>query len=58
LVSFLLTGTAKTFRLVMSDSNYFSFSGIVTAFTPESPLEDAMTASCTIKVAGAVSYNV
>lgn len=58
LVSFLLTGTAKTFRLVMSDSNYFSFSGIVTAFTPESPLEDAMTASCTIKVTGAVSYNV
>jgi predicted secreted protein len=58
LVNFLLTGTAKTFRLVMSDSNYFSFSGIVTAFTPESPLEDAMTASCTIKVTGAVSYNV
>ena len=58
LVSFLLTGTAKTFRLDMSDSNYFSFSGIVTAFTPESPLEDAMTASCTIKVTGAVSYNV
>lgn len=58
LVNFLLTGTEKTFRLVMSDSNYFSFSGIVTAFTPESPLEDAMTASCTIKVTGAVSYNV
>ena len=58
LVNFLLTGTAKTFRLIMSDTNYFSFSGIVTAFTPESPLEDAMTASCTIKVTGAVSYNV
>lgn len=58
LVYFLLNGVAKTFRLVMSDSNYFSFSGIVTAFTPESPLEDAMTASCTIKVTGAVSYNV
>ena len=57
LVNFLLTGTAKTFRLIMSDTNFFSFSGIVTAFTPESPLEDAMTASCTIKVTGAVSYN-
>lgn len=58
LVYFLLNGSTKTFRLVMSDTNYFSFSGIVTAFTPESPLEDAMTASCTIKVTGAVSYNV
>lgn len=58
LVHFLLNGTTKTYRLVMSQSggDYFEFSGIVTAFTPESPLEDAMTASCTIKITGAVSF--
>jgi len=58
LVYFLLNGVAKTFRLVMSQSggDYFQFSGIVTAFTPESPLEDAMTASCTIKISGVVSF--
>ena len=58
LVNFLLTGTTKTFRLVMAQSggDYFAFSGIVTAFTPESPLEDAMTASCTIKITGTVTF--
>lgn len=58
LVYFLLNGSAKNFRLVMSQSggDYFEFSGIVTAFTPETPLEDVMTASCTIKVTGAVTF--
>lgn len=58
LVYFLLNGTAKTYRLVMAQSggDLFEFSAIVTAFTPESPLEDAMTASVTLKISGAVTF--
>ena len=58
LVYFLLNGTAKTYRLVMAQSggDFFEFSAIVTAFTPESPLEDAMTASVTLKISGAVTF--
>jgi predicted secreted protein len=57
LVYFLLNGTTKTYRLVMSQAGgiYFQFSAIVTAFSPETPLEDAMTASVTLKITGAVT---
>jgi predicted secreted protein len=60
LVYFLLNGTTKTYRLVMSQAGgtYFQFSAIVTAFSPETPLEDAMTASVTLKITGAVTVGL
>ena len=57
LVNLLTTGTLRSFRLTFSDGvRTATFSALVTAFTPKSPLGDAMTADCTLKVSGAVTF--
>lgn len=57
LVNLLTTGTARNFRLTFANAtNTATFSALVTAFTPKSPLGDAMTADVTLKVSGAVTF--
>jgi hypothetical protein len=53
LVKLLQDGTLNNFRISFPDAapvTTVTFSGIVTAFTPKSPMNDALAADCTIKV--------
>lgn len=44
---------AKNREIVFPDNSVFSFSGILTAFEPDAPLDDKMSGSATFKVSGA-----
>jgi len=43
---------AKNRQILFPDGSYFSFSGILTSFEPDTPLDDKMAASVTFKVSG------
>ena len=49
-----LDGTlaVKNRQILFPDGSYFSFSGILTSFEPDAPLDDKMAASVTFKVSG------
>ncbi len=49
----LLNGSAaKNRRIQFPDGSYFSCAAILTAFEPDGPIDEAMTASATFKVSG------
>ena len=51
-----LTGrTIEGFRIIWPNLVEFAFDGLVTAFEPGAPFEDALTGSATIKVTGAIT---
>lgn len=39
-------------QIIFPDGSYFSFAGILTAFEPDAPIDDKMSASVTFKVTG------
>jgi len=47
-----MTAGAGNFQITMPNSVKFQFAGIVTAYEPDAPLDDKMSASITIKVSG------
>lgn len=55
LVKLLQDGTVNNFRLSFPDAapaTTVTFSGLVTAFAPKAPMNDALTADVTLKVSG------
>lgn len=42
----------KNRQIVFPDGSYFAFAAILTAFEPDAPLDDKMTASATYKITG------
>lgn len=42
----------KNRQILFPDGCYFAFAGILTAFEPDAPIDDKMSASVTIKVTG------
>lgn len=57
MVTLLAAGTVGSFRLTFADeSTTVTFDGIVTAFEPSDPMNDAQTADVTIKVSGELTW--
>ena len=42
----------KNRQILFPDGSYFAFAAILTAFEPDAPLDDKMTASATYKISG------
>ena len=58
LVKLVVDGTVSNYRLYFPDATpqYAAFSGFVSGFTAKEPMDDALTADVTIKIAGAVTW--
>lgn len=55
LLSELIGRTVEGFKIIWPDAATFTFDGLVTAFEPGAPFEDALTGSVTVKVTGAIT---
>ena len=52
------SGSAKSFQLAFSDTTptTATFSAIVEEYTPDAPLNGALTADCTLQISGAITW--
>jgi len=57
LVTALTARTTGTFLITFPSSNKISVGGFVAGLSPETPLDDAVTASVTIECSGPVTYS-
>lgn len=48
--------TARSYQIAWADGSTFNFEGILTAWSPETPFDDAMSMSLTYKVTGQPSF--
>jgi predicted secreted protein len=46
------SSASKNRQIIFPDGSYFLFAGILTAFEPDTPIDDKMSASATFKVSG------
>lgn len=46
------SATLGTHKITFPDGSTWTFTGLLTAFEPEAPVDDKMVASCTFKVSG------
>lgn len=53
-----LTGSSAAInrRITFPDGSYMTFTGILTAFEPDAPIDDKMSASLTFKVSGVPTF--
>lgn len=58
LLADMLSRTVRNFQLVFPDpgATTWSFSALVTAFTPAEPVQDALTASVTLQITGEPTF--
>lgn len=47
---------ARSYQIAWADGSTFAFEGILTAWSPETPYDDAMSMSLTYKVTGAPTF--
>jgi len=49
-----IADASESVVITFPDSTTWTFSAFMTAFKPKTPLEDRMTAQCTLKISGAI----